>query len=292
MSLKLSIGNEIVATTKTNANGEFELSGPTKKSYELWIESPGWITYQKTIDGSTGGVARLPAITVNPASGGVFEYPVPPGFVFAPRKDPIWTTVCELINNPAEYSGHIVRVHGAITKQFDVSTLSEAYSSDPSCQGSIWLAWGDPPGKQGELGQEYAYIDSPADLKHPERLKWTPIGKPAITFMSSTADERLLERLMEYLDAYYVPTYPFDWYFFECPPFTCPRFHVTAVFFGRFDYYDKTRRRAVRDLAARRITVRSDGFGPKNEWDSQLVLQSVSDFVPNGTKWNVPHHRP
>src|SRR5579872_5119307 len=128
VSLKLSIGNEIVATTKTNANGEFELSGPTKKSYELWIESPGWITYQKTIDGSTGGVARLPAITVNPASGGVFEYPVPPGFVFAPRKDPIWTTVCELINNPAEYSGHIVRVHGAITKQFDVSTLSEAYS--------------------------------------------------------------------------------------------------------------------------------------------------------------------
>lgn len=59
---------------------------------------------------------------------------------------------------------------------------------------------------------------------------------------------------------------------------SCPLYSVTAAFTGRFDYTNRGLR-AYRDKDSKVIGAGGGGFGHLGGYDSQFVMQSVSEVV-------------
>jgi hypothetical protein len=69
-------------------------------------------------------------------------------------------------------------------------------------------------------------------------------------------------------------------------------YSVTATMTGRFEHASL---KAIRDTSNKIEIIEPVGFGHMTMWDSQLVLQSVSDVVAkpvDGTVNEKSHHEP
>lgn len=174
--------------------------------------------------------------------------------------EPIKTTVCQLLQSPERFNGQIVQVRANMSVGFEHSALA-----DPSCQNQIYNSVADDRTTSPEL--RFAYILSEADLRHSERLNWMPFPpRRPVELRENDA----YHRLIEYVEAYYFDS--------SCPLYACPKYRVTAIFTGRFDY-DNHRLRAVRDRASGKIWMWTGGFCHLNSASSQLVWQSVDEVV-------------
>lgn len=185
-----------------------------------------------------------------------------PGVVSAQAHadDPIQTTLCELVRSPERFDGKMVQFVATIGIGFEASLLV-----DDSCSARIWLSVGEPPAF-GKL--EYAEIHSIYDIKAPEGLDWKPLPLPRPVFLSR---DRAYHHLQKYLGKEFKPKDRHE----RCV--SCPLYSVSASVVGRFDHTDR-KLRMVRGKDADKVPS-SMGFGHLNSWDSQLVLQSVSDVV-------------
>jgi len=184
---------------------------------------------------------------------------------------PITTTLCAVKQAPERFNGKLIQVRARLVTAFEFSNLI-----DDSCGVRTSLSWGDRPIVFNEYGDEvaveFAYIRSRTELKHPERLNWFTVGKPRIkpvTSESSATAERYLDKFYDFADD-----------LSACPGF-CPKYTVVATVTGRFDFINKRKVVAVKDVATGRIDLwqRANGFGHLGASDSQFAMQSVSDVV-------------
>ena len=158
---------------------------------------------------------------------------------------PIKTTLCELVKEPKHFDGKMVQIRAAILTGVDLPNddsrpVSElSLLSDNRCAERIWFARTDI--MNGQLT--------------------SPTGSSIVVRQD---DE--YRKMNDFSSRSYVPK--------NGPPvavfINCPLFLVISTVTGRFDYIKK----AVQEHS--RIV---SGFGTLNSYDSQLVLQSVSDVV-------------
>lgn len=190
-----------------------------------------------------------------------FEPPrTPPPLLQAQESRPISRTLCEVMKEPERFNGKMVRFRATVVSSLEVFVLK-----DDSCSDSIWLSIGEMPAL-GPL--EYAYINSIADIRTPERLDWKPLQPPIPVVLR---EDRAYRRLVKDTLKQFKPKDRGE----HCVH--CPLYIVTATVTGRFDHTDR-KWRMVRGHDTDRVPS-SLGFGHMNSWDSQLVLQSVSDVV-------------
>ncbi len=105
------------------------------------------------------------------------------------------------------------------------------------------------------------------DFRTPEKLAWKPV--PALQPIVLRRD-KAYRRCWKLVDK-------------QCKvrgsKSPCHGYQVMATFTGRFDYSDG-RLIVTRDAASRRIVgIGATRFGHLGGWNSQLVVQSVSDVV-------------
>ena len=174
--------------------------------------------------------------------------------------EPIKTTICELVKTPERFDGAMVQVVATIGAGFEASLLV-----DDGCSARIWLSVREKPAL-GTL--EYADIHSINDIKAPERLDWKPLTPRQAVILKK---DRAFRRLARYLSKQFKPKDPRE----ICISY--PLYSVSASMVGRFDHTDR-KWRMVRGDDADKVPS-SMGFGHLNSWDSQLVLQSVSNVV-------------
>src|ERR1700733_8382624 len=62
----------------------------------------------------------------------------------AKRPEPIATTVCKILEDPASFNNKLVQVHGYLSISFEYSTLHSE-----SCSGGMWFALADDSGPRG-----------------------------------------------------------------------------------------------------------------------------------------------
>jgi hypothetical protein len=158
--------------------------------------------------------------------------------------EPIQTTLCELMKAPPRFNGKMVQVRARIVG--DVI-------ADDTCPGTIWLSVGD----EGSSGaQEFAYIDHLMDIRTPERLDWRPLPPmPAVTLKN----DRELRRLDKYRG-------------------NRRKYNVSATCTGRFEH-GGGKLVAIRATGSRNVVLGPLRYGHMGAWDSQLVLQSVSNVA-------------
>jgi hypothetical protein len=185
--------------------------------------------------------------------------------VLVKTREPITTTVCELVAHPERFNGKIVQIRATLSVGYEISDFV-----DDHCEGVVLDGWSDSESQQP---LEFAYINSEDDLQHPERLKWKPDPKVRPIKVQEDDGFRTLEK---YVSQYYfdLPATPGK----DPCGFHCRKFKVTGTFTGRFDYDDR-RLRAFRNLSTGKITTWSGGFGHAGASSIQLVWQSVSDVV-------------
>ena len=193
------------------------------------------------------------------------------GFAQAKTAEPIQTTVCELLKEPARFNGKMVRVRAIVVVGFEFSAIKDASCPHDPSSGGLWFSPANSIDgfidEHSNKIAEYAFIDSPADLHHPEKLKWIP-APPGIA-----PNAKELRELYEFVDAQYgIDVAP------HCSDGFCPKYSVTAILVGRFDHLE-ARKRAVRTSPGGEISVISLGFGHLGAWASRLAVQSVSDVV-------------
>ena len=180
-------------------------------------------------------------------------------------KEPIKTTVCELVAHPERFNGKIVQVRATLSVGYEISVFL-----DDHCERGVLDGWSD---LESQESMQFAYIDSEDELQHPERLKWKPVPKVRPIKVQEDEGFRTLEK---YVSQYYfdVPSTPGR----DSCGFHCRKFKVSATFTGRFDCDDR-RLRAFRNSSTGKITTWSGGFGHAGASPIQLVWQSVSDVV-------------
>jgi hypothetical protein len=193
------------------------------------------------------------------------------GVAFAEADDdaPIKATVCELAKQPARFDGKMVQVRGRILTGFEKNFLI-----DDSCDARIWFSWrhGTYTSSEYEGVVAYAFIKSPSELKHPERLKWKPVQQPRPVALRQDEAYKALDR---YVTEFYGPETTNEVW---CPPTACPAYSVSATVTGRFDY-SPHKLRAARGKNPGELATTTGGFGHLNFFESQFVLQSIADVA-------------
>jgi hypothetical protein len=117
---------------------------------------------------------------------------------------------------------------------------------------------------------EFAFINSPDDLKRPNLLKWKPSETPHPVQMRVDDSYRTLERYV---------SQKLRWKDGSIC-FSCPLYDAIATMIGRFEHLE-TQMVAVRADSQAKPTTYMAGFGHLNASRSRLVMQSVSDVVVN-----------
>ncbi|MGO4883662.1 MAG: hypothetical protein ACLP59_23005 [Bryobacteraceae bacterium] len=162
--------------------------------------------------------------------------------------EPIKTTFCELVKHPAQFGDKMVQVRATIVTGYEGIVIA-----DDTCPGTIWLSVGED---RTSSAQEFAYIDHIMDIRNPDRLDWKPLP-PLRTIILKR--DREFRRLDKYFDK--------------------PRkYTVSAVCTGRFDHSDG-KLIAIRAIGSRTVEAGPLRYGHMGDWDSQLVLQSVSNVI-------------
>jgi len=176
----------------------------------------------------------------------------------AAQQKPIETTVCAILENPAEFNNKMVRVHGYASGNFEYSELGAE-----GCDGSIWFAYGTGEGPPGLV----MYVTGGAwpGAEDSEGRLILPIPVNLVKDSSFQRFQKLMKARAE-ADAKSEKENPDN--------FVIHR--VAATFTGRID--------GVSDgihafHLKRKPTDKLDylGFGAMGQFDAQFVLQSVAN---------------
>jgi hypothetical protein len=175
----------------------------------------------------------------------------------ARREQPIATTVCQILENPAPFNNKLVQVRGYVSVSFEYSILHSE-----SCSEGIWFALADgsgPPGLavivngQGTAGGK----DSTGHWMPPIPVKLVRDANFE-EFESYLADSARVK-----------PGRP-------CGP-DCHFYQVTATFTGRIDAVSKEVHAAhLKRSPSQPLDFK--GFGHMGLFDAQLVAQSVKEI--------------
>jgi hypothetical protein len=166
------------------------------------------------------------------------------------------TTVCDILQNPASFNGKMVRVKGTVAAGFDRFAIEGANCGQHV--NGIWLSY--PEGTKGKAGptalvelvpaKNFAgNVDAPA--RTPVQLDKSKDFKQFDSLLATQFKENSM-----------------------C--LGCTKYKVTATLVGRLDGVAKA---GVRRDGAGKI-VGWSGFGNVSAYSARLVLQSVSDVVP------------
>jgi len=183
----------------------------------------------------------------------------------ADADDPIATSLCEILKNPEQFDGKIVRVRATVVLAFETSLLK-----DNGCgsNASVWASWEDDP-TSPTPDVEYAYLKSRADLQNPASLRWNPVESyPRIKLKADSE----AKKCGTYANLRFRPRHG------KLCVDGCPSYSVTATFTGRLDFHDRLKAyRYPNDN--RKVWSKESGFGHLGAWDERLVVESVSEVV-------------
>ncbi len=245
------------ATAQTDQNGRYTFS-VKPGGYDLRFEKLGFVPKTVRVKGELGIPVDVSVVLeVGSLVDPIDTTPTP---LLPEDSKPVYSTLCEIMKEPQRFNGKMVRFRATVSTGPESIVLK-----DDGCSDSIWLSVGEKPAS-GKL--EYAYISSIADIRAPERLDWKPLSLPHPVVLKQ---DKAYRRLDKYVGKQFKPKDRHE----ICVH--CPLYVVTATVTGRFDHTDR-KWRMVRGHDADRVPS-SMGFGHMNSWDSQLVLQSVSDVI-------------
>jgi hypothetical protein len=176
--------------------------------------------------------------------------------------EPIKTTICELKQTPEEFNGKMVRVRATVVSRFEWGGLH-----DRACDAYLLSDDDRFPALSGRTG-EYAFIRSPLDVEHPERLIWNPIHLPPPVRVDKDESYSQYESYVLQKFKRRDGSLCFD----------CPLFEINVTVVGRFDHLEQ-QMVAVRDNRREKPNAYMAGFGHLNASLSRLVWQSVTDVV-------------
>lgn len=177
------------------------------------------------------------------------------------HREPITTSVCELVAHPEQFNGKVVQVKARLEVGYEIS-----FFADDRCEATVLNGWDVPESKEP---LQVAYLNSETDLQHPERLKWTTV--PVIRPVKVREDQ-------SYMDLQKYAAWGQGYVDNTCSVSRCRKFRVTAIFTGRFDHDDR-RLRAYKRPSNGWIVMSTGGFGHLGASSNQLVWQSVSDVT-------------
>ncbi|HET7842469.1 MAG TPA: hypothetical protein VFM21_12725, partial [Terriglobia bacterium] len=174
----------------------------------------------------------------------------------AARQEPLETTVCAVVQNPAAFNNKLVRIRGHVSVSMEYSMLD-----GDGCSSSMWFTYADGSGPP-ELVAHIGGGAMPGAFD-PEGRRILPIPLSVVRNSKLRRFEELLHRAAE-ADRLDVKRHP-DSYVSRS---------VAATFVGRIDgVSDDIHRFHLK----RKETDRADylGFGHMGLFDAQFVLQSV-----------------
>jgi hypothetical protein len=166
------------------------------------------------------------------------------------------TSVCGVLANPASFDGTLIRIKGArVVAGFDEFVVEGSNCSPPA---AIWLAY--PQGTKGKAG--------PAAF-----LRLQPARNSAVVSESSRRAPVTLQQdsAFKRFDSLLAKPHKSP-----APCLACPRYSVSATLVGRLDGVDASG--LQRDGSGKPTSL--GGFGNLNLYRARLVLQAVSDVVP------------
>jgi hypothetical protein len=156
---------------------------------------------------------------------------------------PIKTTLCRLVKTPEQFVGKLVQIRATIRAGIeandDTSPIYEA--SLLSDLTCSATVWFAQPGMMGRQ------------------------STPADTSIAARQDDNY-RKMIDFLGRQYEPTSGTT----AIVCINCPLFSVTATVIGRFEHIQKEPERSAHGVV---------GFGPLKAYDSQIVLQSVSEVM-------------
>jgi len=173
--------------------------------------------------------------------------------------EPIKTTFCELVRDPARFSNKFVEIRSELVSRFQWEGFVDETCSAKIQVGAHYFlgALMMPPG-------QYAFTTIDDDLTHPERLTWRPIEPRLPVHLKKDGNYRVFRK---YSDT------KFKWPDGgQCQD--CPLYRITVTADGRFDYF------ASQTVAVRANPVEKAVAFTTVKPDLPLlwfVLQSVSD---------------
>jgi hypothetical protein len=186
-----------------------------------------------------------------------------PGFGQSQGDQPVKVALCEVLKSPERFNGKMVEIR-AEALQIAIG-LGEGLRDD-ACSGRLFFGGDGFPALSG--GSEYAFINTPADLQHPERLVWKPIRlPPPVEFIRTEGFDEYKKYVFQRLKNPDGST-----------RFDCPAFDITMTVIGRFDYVDHSLV-AIKENPSAKPSWRLAGFGHMQGSMSRLVWQSVLDVV-------------
>ncbi len=263
-------------TTNTNQDGDFTFLPVPPREYELHFKSLGFKPLQVVVSALKDTNVGTVVLEVAPTdiSGVTVEVPGVTAEVVAPlwespttktlkaqpdQKEPIKTTLCQVVASPDSFNGKLVQFRAVVGKGPESSVLR-----DEGCFADVWLSMGDG---WTPAAREFAYMVTFWDFRTPEKLAWKPV--PPLRSVVLRRD-RAYRRFWKLVDKQCMS---------KAPKAPCPAYQVTAIFTGRFDYSDG-KLIVTRDVQSKRIVgIGATRFGHLGGWNSQLVVQSVSDAL-------------
>ena len=165
--------------------------------------------------------------------------------------------VCDVVKNPKQFDGKIVRIKGTVFAGFDSFIIKDTECGFPI--DSIWLEY--PQGAKGKAGATATLHIQPA---HNYAGPWVAATRTAVTLDKS--------KDFKQFDSALAQTHNKG----AGMCLGCARYQVSATLVGRLDAVaDPT----IKRDASGKITD-FGGFGNMNMYPARLVLQSVSDVAP------------
>jgi hypothetical protein len=165
---------------------------------------------------------------------------------------PIKTTLCEIMRDTERFNGKIVQVPAVLVEGFELTAII-----DKTCLEKIWLSVGNQGDAAVDADSEFASIESASEIQRPDRLNWKRLSP----LRPLTSDQH---SLLSYLLQGIVE---------------CPMCETSRLFTGRFDHADHNKMRAVRRRSTGQIRITPVGFGHLGYWESELVLESISEVA-------------
>lgn len=166
------------------------------------------------------------------------------------------TTVCAILRNPQSFDGKVVRVRGVVVAGFGQFAVKGAACNQ--AVNAIWLDY--PEGTKGKAGPA-AFLRLQLG-KNSSAL--TPIVSRVPVKLEKNKDFKKFDNIL----STQVKT--------KGMCLGCVKYSVMATLVGRLDGTKSTG--LIRDSGGRVIGI--GGFGNLNRYSARLVLQSVSEIVP------------
>lgn len=166
------------------------------------------------------------------------------------------TSVCDILSNPQSFDGKLVRIRGVVIAGFEEFVVKGAACN--RAVNAIWLAY--PEGAKGKAG--------------PAAFLRLQLGKNSAAFAPSVSRVPVkLDRTKDFKEFDKVLSTPART---EGICLGCVKYSVTATLVGRLDGTKAPG--LIRDSGGKVIGI--GGFGNLNRYRARLVLQSVSEVVP------------